>query len=40
MLFGVLFIAMPLTIVGNNFQIAWDKKDEILLVGHLKEVWI
>ena len=37
MLFGVLFISMPLAIVGNNFCLVWDDKERVIFVEKLKE---
>ena len=37
MLFGVLFISMPLAIVGNNFCLVWDDKERVIFVEKLTE---
>ncbi|KAH8046461.1 voltage-gated potassium channel [Aureococcus anophagefferens] len=37
MLFGVLFLAMPLAIVGNNFCLVWEDKERVVFVEKLKE---
>ena len=29
MIFGVLFLSMPLAIVGNNFCLVWDDKMKV-----------
>lgn len=36
MLFGVLFLAMPLSIVGNNFCNAWVDRDRVTLVAMIR----
>ena len=36
MLFGVLFLSMPLAIVGNNFCMVWDDKERVIFVEKLK----
>ena len=41
MLAGVLFIAMPLAVVGNNFCLAWEDKERIFFVRRLHEaLWL
>ena len=32
MLLGVLFMAMPITIVGNNFATVWEEKESVSIV--------
>ena len=29
---GVLFMAMPITIVGNNFATVWEEKEAVAVV--------
>ncbi|KAH8092093.1 voltage-gated potassium channel [Aureococcus anophagefferens] len=36
MLFGVLFLAMPLAIVGNNFCLVWEDKERVVFVEKLR----
>ena len=37
---GVLFTAMPLTIVGNNFASVWQEKEAIRVVLKLQELLV
>jgi len=37
---GVLFTAMPLTIVGNNFASVWNEKESIRVVLKLQELLV
>ena len=37
MLVGVLFVSMPLAIVGNNFCLVWEDKERVVFVEKLKE---
>jgi len=34
---GVLYMAMPLAIVGSNFLQVWEERDRILLIRRIKE---
>jgi hypothetical protein len=36
MMFGMLFIAIPITLVGNNFTKVWDRRDQWNLVLRLR----
>ena len=35
---GVLFMAMPITIVGNNFAAVWEEKEAIKVVLKMQEL--
>ena len=37
MLFGVLFLSMPLAIVGNNFCMVWDDKERVVFVEKIRQ---
>ena len=37
MVFGVLFLSMPLAIVGNNFCVIWDDKERVIFIEKFKE---
>jgi len=37
MLFGVLFLSMPLAILGNNFVNVWAERDRFTLIARLRE---
>eukprot|EP00633_Aureoumbra_lagunensis_P004345 CAMPEP_0197316882 /NCGR_PEP_ID=MMETSP0891-20130614/44668_1 /TAXON_ID=44058 ORGANISM="Aureoumbra lagunensis, Strain CCMP1510" /NCGR_SAMPLE_ID=MMETSP0891 /ASSEMBLY_ACC=CAM_ASM_000534 /LENGTH=310 /DNA_ID=CAMNT_0042806577 /DNA_START=193 /DNA_END=1125 /DNA_ORIENTATION=- len=37
MLFGVVFLSMPLAIVGNNFCLVWEDKERVIFVEKLRE---
>lgn len=37
MIFGVLFLSMPLAIVGNNFCIIWEDKERLVFIHRLRE---
>jgi len=37
MVFGVLFLAMPLSIVGNNFVEVWNDRERVIFIEKLKE---
>ena len=36
-IFGVLFLAMPLAIVGNNFTTIWGDKEKVIFLEKMKE---
>jgi hypothetical protein len=41
MLFGVLFISMPMAVVGNNFCMAWDDKERLFFLQKLNDaLWL
>ena len=35
--FGILFLSMPLAIVGNNFTVVWSEKEQIIFMERLRE---
>ena len=37
MVFGVLFLSMPLAIVGNNFCVIWEDKERVIFIEKFKE---
>jgi len=37
MIFGVLFLSMPLAILGNNFCVVWSERDRITVIARIKE---
>ena len=37
MIFGVLFLSMPLAILGNNFCSVWDDRDRVTLISRMRE---
>ena len=37
MVFGVLFLSMPLAILGNNFVLVWGERDRITVIARIKE---
>lgn len=37
MVFGVLFLAMPLSIVGNNFVEVWNDRERVIFIEKLKD---
>jgi len=37
MIFGVVFLAMPLSIVGNNFVEVWADRERVIFIEKLKE---
>lgn len=37
MIFGVLFLAMPLSIVGNNFVEVWNDRERVIFIEKMKE---
>ena len=37
MVFGVLFLSMPLAILGNNFVMVWSERDRITVIARIKE---
>mmetsp|Transcript_7063 Transcript_7063/g.8118 ORF Transcript_7063/g.8118 Transcript_7063/m.8118 type:complete len:496 (-) Transcript_7063:221-1708(-) len=37
MLFGVLFLSMPLAILGNNFCNVWQDRDRVTLIARIRE---
>jgi len=39
MIFGVLFLSMPLAIVGNNFCDIWAEKEKVIFLERLKEAF-
>merc|ERR1719424_2107436 len=39
MVFGVLFLSMPLAIVGNNFCEIWAEKESVIFLEKLREVF-
>ena len=40
MLFGVLFLSMPLAIIGNNFCVVWNDKDRVVLLYKLQATFL
>jgi len=40
MIFGILFLSMPLAIIGNNFVIVWDDRDRVVAVNRLREIFL
>mmetsp|Transcript_9902 Transcript_9902/g.11445 ORF Transcript_9902/g.11445 Transcript_9902/m.11445 type:complete len:511 (+) Transcript_9902:471-2003(+) len=37
MLFGVLFLSMPLAILGNNFCMVWQDRDRVTLIARIRD---
>ena len=37
MVFGVLFLSMPLAIVGNNFAAIWEDRSRVIFIEKFKE---
>ena len=37
MVFGVLFLSMPLAIVGNNFCLTWDDRNRVIFIEQFKD---
>ena len=37
MIFGVLFLSMPLAIVGNNFAAIWEDRSRVIFIEKFKE---
>lgn len=37
MIFGVLFLSMPLAILGNNFCSVWDDRDRVTLISRMRD---
>ena len=40
MIFGVLFLSMPLAIVGQNFTAIWDDRERIVFIEKVKDTFI
>jgi hypothetical protein len=36
MVFGVLFLSMPIAILGNNFVLVWSERDRITVISRIK----
>eukprot|EP00239_Pterosperma_sp_CCMP1384_P010780 CAMPEP_0197866044 /NCGR_PEP_ID=MMETSP1438-20131217/43999_1 /TAXON_ID=1461541 /ORGANISM="Pterosperma sp., Strain CCMP1384" /LENGTH=486 /DNA_ID=CAMNT_0043484575 /DNA_START=1339 /DNA_END=2799 /DNA_ORIENTATION=- len=37
MIFGILFLSMPITTIGNNFWAAWQDRDRVTLIARIRE---
>ena len=35
--FGIVFLSMPLAIVGNNFCVIWDDRERVIFIERFKE---
>ena len=40
MVFGVLFLSMPLSIVGQNFTTIWEDRERVIFIEKVKEKFL